>query len=122
MNQIEIINEQNGVRKDLAGRGWSVDLISKDTCDARSMMLGISTLKAGSTTRTVVHETEELCYVISGTGAVTDGVKTNRFREHDAIYFPADVPHTIVCDPEYDVVMLFTFPTTTFPPTRILKD
>lgn len=120
MESIEIISERQGVKKDLAGRGWSVDLISEQTSRAKTMMLGISTIRAGATTRKVVHETEELCYVISGSGIVTDGKKRKRFRERDAIFFPANSPHTIVCDKEAEVIMMFTFPTTSFPPTKIL--
>ena len=97
---------------------WSRMLVTEGAVDGNSASLGYSRFTPGTELQPVRHETEEVAYVVSGSGELRldDGVA--RFREGDALHIPAGVWHAVVNTGDEDVVMVFGFPHPAYPPTE----
>ena len=80
--------------------------------------LGYSVFTPGTELAPVCHETEEVAYVVSGTGELRleDGAVS--FREGDALHIPASLWHAVANTGEEDVIMVFGFPHPDYPPTQ----
>jgi quercetin dioxygenase-like cupin family protein len=81
--------------------------------------MGVSCFKPGLKTDLMVHEEEELAYVIEGKGKIglKGGGKIN-YEAGDGIYIPAGVAHAVINDGDEDVVMVAGFSWPEYPPTR----
>jgi quercetin dioxygenase-like cupin family protein len=81
--------------------------------------MGVSCFKPGLKTDLMVHEEEELAYVVQGKGkiALKDGGEV-RYQAGDGIYIPAGVAHGVVNDGDEDVVMVAGFSWPEYPPTK----
>ena len=79
--------------------------------------LGFSSFAPHTATAMLSHETEELAYVVSGTGELRmdDGVAP--FGPGSALYVPAQVWHAVVNTGDEPVTMVFVFPHPDYPPT-----
>jgi quercetin dioxygenase-like cupin family protein len=66
----------------------------------------------------VKHETEEVAYVVSGTGELRLDDEAVAFREGDALHIPAGTWHAVVNNGDTDVIMVFGFPHPEYPPTE----
>lgn len=103
---------------ELPGGSWSRMLVTGERVEAASASLGYSVFKPHSETVSVAHETEEVAYVVDGTGALrTDGGEV-RFQSGDALHIPPGEWHAVVNDSDADVVMVFGFPHPDYPPTE----
>ena len=80
--------------------------------------LGYSVFTPGTVLDSVCHETEEVAYVVSGSGELhlDDGVVP--FREGDALHIPAGLWHAVANTGAEDVIMVFGFPHPDYPPTE----
>ena len=79
--------------------------------------LGYSVFTPGTELQPVCHETEEVAYVVSGTGELRLDDGAVAFREGDALHIPAGLWHAVANTGEEDVVMVFGFPHPDYPPT-----
>ena len=66
----------------------------------------------------VKHETEEVAYVVSGSGELRLDDGAVPFTEGDALHIPAGVWHAVANTGDEDVVMVFGFPHPEYPPTE----
>ena len=80
--------------------------------------LGYSVFTPGTELTPVCHETEEVAYVVSGSGELRLENGAVPFREGDALHIPAGLWHAVVNTGEEDVIMVFGFPHPDYPPTE----
>jgi quercetin dioxygenase-like cupin family protein len=80
--------------------------------------LGYSVFTSGTVLQPVCHETEEVAYVVSGSGELQLDDGAVPFREGDAMCIPAGVWHAVVNTGDDDVIMVFGFPHPDYPPTE----
>lgn len=103
---------------DLPGGSWSRMLITGDTAEGTGSSIGYSVFKPGTATGSVSHETEEIAYVVSGTGYLDTDAGEVRFGSGDALHIRPDTWHAVINDSDADVVMVFGFPHPDYPPTE----
>ncbi len=103
---------------DLPGGSWSRMLVTGSTVGGNAASLGYSVFKAGTATSSVSHETEEVAYVVSGSGRLDTDAGEVRFGAGDALHIPGSTWHAVVNDSDADVVMVFGFPHPDYPPTE----
>jgi quercetin dioxygenase-like cupin family protein len=80
--------------------------------------LGYSVFTPGTELTPVKHETEEVAYVVSGSGELRLEGEAVAFREGHALHIPAYTWHAVANTGDEDVVMVFGFPHPDYPPTE----
>ncbi|MBS1889114.1 MAG: cupin domain-containing protein [Actinobacteria bacterium] len=103
---------------DLPGGSWSRMLVTPATVEGNTASIGYSVFKPGTAVASVSHETEEVAYVVSGTGRLDTDEGEVRFATGDALHIPPHTWHAVVNDSEEEVVMVFGFPHPDYPPTE----
>lgn len=103
---------------DLPGGSWSRMLITDATVAGNAGSMGYSVFRPGTATSSVSHETEEVAYVVSGSGRLDTDDGEVRFAAGDALHISASTWHAVVNDSDEDVVMVFGFPHPRYPPTE----
>ena len=86
--------------------------------DGTASSLGYSVFTSGTVRAPVTHETEEVAYVVAGTGELRLDGEAVPFREGDAVHIPADTWHAVAATGDTDVIMVFGFPHPEYPPTE----
>jgi putative monooxygenase len=107
-----------GRRTDLPGGHWVCELISGEMNGAAETMLGFSTWQPGASTRQLIHEVDELCYIVEGEGKLSIGDETVSYSAGQAVLIPAGVPHGVVNDSQGPMSMVYVFSSPVYPPTR----
>ena len=97
---------------------WSRMLVTEGTVADNRASLGYSRFAPGTELTPVRHETEEVAYVVSGSGELRLDEGSVTFREGDALHIPAGVWHAVVNTGDDDVLMVFGFPHPAYPPTE----
>ena len=64
------------------------------------------------------HETEELAYVVAGTGELRLEDGDIAVEPNDALYIPPYTWHAVANTGESDLIMVFFFPYPDYPPTE----
>ena len=72
----------------------------------------------GAATKQLVHEVDELCYIVEGEGKLSIGDETVSYRAGQAVLIPAGVPHGVVNDSPAPMSMVYVFSHPQYPPTR----
>jgi quercetin dioxygenase-like cupin family protein len=103
---------------ELPGGSWSRMLVTGERVTDNASSIGFSVFRPGSATTSVSHETEEVAYVVSGSGRLDTDDGEVRFATGDAIHIAPRTWHAVVNDGEEDVVMVFGFPHPDYPPTE----
>jgi quercetin dioxygenase-like cupin family protein len=102
---------------DLPGGSWSRLLLTGDGVGAATT-LGCSSFAPGTATAMLSHSTEELAYVMSGTGELRLDEATVPYTAGQALYIPEGVWHAVVNTGNEPVTMVFAFPHPGYPPTE----
>jgi quercetin dioxygenase-like cupin family protein len=102
----------------LPGGSWSRMVLNEQSLDGNSASLGYSVFTPGCVTAMVAHETEEVAYVVAGSGELRLDGETVRFAAGQGLFVPAGVWHAVANTGEEDVVMVFGFPHPDYPPTE----
>jgi quercetin dioxygenase-like cupin family protein len=97
---------------------WSRMLVTGARVAGNASSLGYSVFTPGTVLAPVKHETEEVAYVVSGTGELRLDEEAVPFAEGDAVHIPAGVWHAVANTGDTDVVMVFGFPHPDYPPTE----
>ncbi len=105
----------------LADGGWSRIVLSGSRVGAGTAF-GVSSFAPGTTTALMSHETEELAYVVSGTGHLQMEADRVPYEAGTALYIPAGVWHAVVSIGNEPVVMVFAFAHPEYPPTERRSD
>ena len=101
---------------ELPGGSWSRVVLTGDRVGSASA-LGFSSFAAGTATAMLSHQTEELAYVLSGTGELRMDDGSVAYGPGSALYIPAGVWHAVVNSGDEPVTMVFAFPHPDYPPT-----
>jgi len=80
--------------------------------------LGYSVFTPGTVLTPVKHETEEVAYVVTGSGELRLDDESVPFAGGDALHIPAGTWHAVANTGDVDVVMVFGFPHPDYPPTE----
>ena len=116
--RVKVVDPAEGKRTDLSGGHWVCELISGPLNGAAATMLGFSTWQPGAATTQLVHEVDELCYIVGGEGKLSVGDEMVSYRAGQAVLIPAGVPHGVVNDSSAPMSMVYVFSHPEYPPTR----
>jgi quercetin dioxygenase-like cupin family protein len=116
--RIKVVDTASGKRTDLPGGHWVCELISGPLSGATSSMLGFSTWQPGASTKQLVHEVDELCYIVAGEGKLSVGDEFVSYRAGEAVFIPGGAPHGVVNDSSAPMSMVYVFSSPEYPPTR----
>jgi quercetin dioxygenase-like cupin family protein len=97
---------------------WSRMLVTGARVDGNASSLGYSVFTPGTVLTPVKHETEEVAYVVAGSGELRLDGEAVPFREGDAVHIPAGTWHAVANNGDADVIMVFGFPHPEYPPTE----
>jgi quercetin dioxygenase-like cupin family protein len=97
---------------------WSKMLVTAGRVGGNASSLGYSIFRPGTELTPVRHETEEVAYVVAGSGELRLDEESVAFAEGDALHIPAGVWHAVANTGDTDVVMVFGFPHPDYPPTE----
>ena len=89
---------------------WSRMVLTDKTLSGNRASLGYSVFTPGTVTAMVCHETEEVAYVISGSGELRLDDGPVAFAGGQGVHIPAGVWHAVANTGDADVVMVFGFP------------
>jgi quercetin dioxygenase-like cupin family protein len=98
---------------ELPGGSWS-RMVAK----GEESSLGYSVFTPGTVLASVCHETEEVAYVVSGSGELRLDDSAVTFSEGDALCIPAGLWHAVANTGDENVIMVFGFPHPDYPPTE----
>jgi quercetin dioxygenase-like cupin family protein len=106
----------------LPGGSWSRMVLTEKTLSGNASSLGYSVFTPGCVTALVCHETEEVAYVLSGSGELrlADGPAV-AFAAGQGVHIPAGVWHAVANTGSEDVAMVFGFPHPDYPPTQRMQ-
>jgi mannose-6-phosphate isomerase-like protein (cupin superfamily) len=105
-------------RRELRNGGWSKLSLSQDRLAANTACLGYASFPPGSVTQLVVHDAEELFFIVQGSGEVRLEDGSIPFLPLDAFFVPPGAWHAIANTGDVDVVTVFGFPTPDYPGTE----
>jgi quercetin dioxygenase-like cupin family protein len=120
--RVTVTDPASGKRTDLPGGHWVCELVSGPLNGAAATMLGFSTWQPGADTKQLVHEVDELCYIVAGEGKLSVGDALVAYREGQAVLIPAGVPHGVVNDSGAPMSMVYVFSHPEYPPTRAASE
>ena len=115
---VRVVPLESVPRIDLPKASWSRMLVTDKTVTGNRASLGFSVFTPGTATAPVRHETEEVAYVVSGLGELRLDGETVPYRGGDALFIPAGVWHAVANTGSEDVIMVFGFPHSDYPPTE----
>jgi quercetin dioxygenase-like cupin family protein len=110
---VEVVNLAEVEPIELPQGSWSRMLAKGERSS-----LGYSVFTPGAELAAVCHETEEVAYVVAGSGELRLDDGAVSFREGDAMRIAPGVWHAVVNTGDEDVVMVFGFPHPDYPPTQ----
>lgn len=116
--RVKIVDMADGRRTDLPGGSFVCELISGPLAGSGGVCMGFSTWKPGTSTKQMVHEVEELAFIVAGEGKLAVGDERLPYRAGQGLLIPAGVPHGVVNDSEDDMSMVYIFAHSEYPPTR----
>ncbi len=102
----------------LPGGSWSRMVLNDKSLSGNTASLGYSVFTPGCVTAMVSHETEEVAYVLSGSGELRLDGESVPFAAGQGLFVPAGVWHAVANTGQEDVVMVFGFPHSDYPPTE----
>lgn len=114
-----VVPLEEGKRTDLPGGHWVCELISGALNGAAATMLGFSVWQPGASTKQLVHDVDELCYIVEGEGKLSIGDALVSYRAGQAVLIPAGVPHGVVNDSPAPMAMVYVFSSPAYPTTHV---
>jgi quercetin dioxygenase-like cupin family protein len=102
----------------LPGGSWSRMVLNEKSLGGNSSSLGYSVFTPGCVTAMVSHETEEVAYVLSGSGELRLDASAVQFAAGQGLFIPAGTWHAVANTGAEDVIMVFGFPHPDYPPTE----
>jgi quercetin dioxygenase-like cupin family protein len=103
---------------ELPNGSWSRMLVTAGQVEGNTSSLGYSVFTPGTVLSFVSHQTEEVAYVVSGSGELRLENSAVPFKQGDAVFIPPHTWHAVANTGSEDVVMVFGFPYAEYPPTE----
>jgi quercetin dioxygenase-like cupin family protein len=103
---------------ELPNGSWSRMVVTDQSVSGNGASIGYSVFTPGTATDPVSHKTDEVAYVLSGSGELRLDKGAVRFKAGDGLFIPAGVWHAVVNTGDEDVAMVFGFPFPSYPPTE----
>jgi quercetin dioxygenase-like cupin family protein len=101
----------------LPGGSWSRMVLNSATIGVNHSSLGYSVFAPGSVTAMVSHETEEVAFVVAGSGELQLEGASVPFAAGQGLFVPAGTWHAVANTGDENVIMVFGFPHPDYPPT-----
>jgi quercetin dioxygenase-like cupin family protein len=114
---VQVIRRDDVPPIDLTGGSWSRLLLTGASVGATTT-LGCSSFAPGTQTASLSHATDELAYVVSGSGELWLEDRVVAYGPDSALFIPAGVWHVVANRGTEPVVMVFAFPGPDYPPTE----
>lgn len=103
----------------LEGGSWSRVLVDSSTVPVTTTTFGYSSFAPRTATPHMSHESEELAYVVGGSGFLQLDADPVRVSANQACHIPAGVWHAVVNDHDNEsLVMVFAFASPQYPTTE----
>ena len=118
MGSVAVVRLADVEPTELPRGSWSRMLVTSERVGDNGASLGYSVFTPGTELVAVRHETEEVAYVVAGTGELRLDDGAVPFAEGDALHIPAGIWHAVANTGDEDVVMVFGFPHPDYPPTE----
>jgi quercetin dioxygenase-like cupin family protein len=118
VSAVRVVSLDEAPPIELPQDSWSRMLITRERADGNTSSLGYSVFTPGTVLGSVRHETEEVAYVVQGSGELQLEEDFVAFKRGDALFIPAGVWHAVANTGDEDVVMVFGFPYPDYPPTE----
>ena len=118
MGPVTVVPLESAEPIELPQGSWSRMLVTGAWVDGNASSLGYSVFTPGTVLTPVKHETEEVAYVVAGSGELRLDDEAVPFREGDAVHIPAGTWHAVANSGDTDVIMVFGFPHPEYPPTE----
>jgi quercetin dioxygenase-like cupin family protein len=118
MGAVTVVPLESAEPIELPQGSWSRMLVTGARVDGNASSLGYSVFTPGTALTPVKHETEEVAYVVAGSGELRLDDEAVPFHEGDAMHIPAGTWHAVVNSGDTDVIMVFGFPHPEYPPTE----
>lgn len=132
MTSVTVVELEEVEAVELPRGSWSRMVLNSRSLAGNGSSLGYSIFTPGCVTAMVCHETEEVAYVLSGSGELRldppplprDGgspgsaAEVVAFAGGQGLFIPAGVWHAVANTGTQDVAMVFGFPHPDYPPTQ----
>jgi mannose-6-phosphate isomerase-like protein (cupin superfamily) len=105
-------------KRELRDGVWTRLALSDENLAGNHGCLGYGSFSPGSVTPFVIHEAEELFFIVQGSGELLGDGDPIPFGPRDAFFVPPGHWHAISNTGDTDVVTIFGFPTPNYPPTE----
>lgn len=116
--RVKVIDLETGRKTEFPDGSCVCELVSGPVAGAAHTCMGFSTWKPGTATDQMVHEVEEIVYIVAGHGKLAVGRDLVPYRAGQGVLIPAGVPHGVVNDSDEDLSMVYIFAHPEYPPTR----
>ena len=103
---VSVIPQADVEKIDLPQGSWSRMLVTAARAGGNRSSLGFSTFTPGTVLAPVRHETEEVAYVVAGSGELRLDGEAVPFREGDAVHIPAGTWHAVANSGEQTAPLL----------------
>ena len=125
MTSVTVVELEDVEPVELPRGSWSRMVLNSRSLSGNACSLGYSIFTPGCVTAMVCHETEEVAYVLSGSGELRldppspgSAAEAVAFAGGQGLFIPAGVWHAVANTGTEDVAMVFGFPHPDYPPTQ----
>lgn len=118
MSEVRTVTLEDVEPIPLPNGSWSRMVLTDKTLGGNASSLGYSVFTPGTVTAMVRHETEEVAYVLAGSGELRLDERAVPFAAGQGLFVPAGIWHAVANTGSADVVMVFGFPHPDYPPTE----
>jgi quercetin dioxygenase-like cupin family protein len=118
VTDVTVVPLEQADRIELPNGSWSRMLVTAGKVEGNQSSLGYSLFTPGTLLSFVSHQTEEVAYVVSGSGELRVEGGSIPFKQGDALFIRPHAWHAVANTGNKDVVMVFGFPSAEYPPTE----
>jgi quercetin dioxygenase-like cupin family protein len=118
MGAVTVVRLEEADPVELPQGSWSRLLVTSAQVEGNASTLGYSVFTPGTVLSPVKHTTEEVAYVVAGTGELRLDDEAVPFRPGDALHIPSGIWHAVANTGDEDVILVFGFPHPEYPPTE----
>lgn len=118
VSRAEVVSLDDVDPVELPMGSWSRLLVTEHTVTGNASTLGYSVFTPGLVAADLSHSVEELAFVVGGDGVIR--LEDGELEVHagQALFIPAGMWHSVVNEGDTDLVMVFSFPSPDYPPTK----